>query len=189
MSSERLSSASGDDATKATTQPWGELEVLCSSPVEQEAISVTPNEGVLSLLFNDLLVDLQDWEAPLTASRIALLHIPLQLPDDRTLEGCSFDLRGFVSKTAGTRAVLFTDLGGGTRMVEFPYGQTKEANFTHTFSQLEEGGAVPCAIAILLLLQRRSPEEGALLTVDSLDVTAQYGQITASSHAPEDSAA
>jgi hypothetical protein len=159
--------------------PWGEVAVDEPLVVAGKAIGgVTAAGNALSVVFNQCSVILESPDGPLSQTCVGSLTVPVTPAEGSALAGISLTVRGSIIKSAGTRAVLFTDAGGQQRVVEFPFGQ-------QTSRLLEVGqmlsltpalleGETQCAISLLLLAQRLSADEHVMLAVDTLDAVALF---------------
>jgi hypothetical protein len=82
------------------------------------------------------------------------------------------DLRFFVHKDEGARALLVADLEGETFVRELPFGQKAEAE-SITQSFVHRAKLLPVSYytaGFFLLVERRSSDSSVLLQLDSLDV-------------------
>jgi len=150
--------------------------------------SISPDGKAISALFGGLQVELSGSDAD-TVSEIAILRIPVSItnPTSEVFLGYHVALRGFVEKGSGVRAVVFVELGGATKVIEFPYGTPITGNFEENIfsfvhASVQEPSSEGTQIAntltppphltavIVLSMQRHAPSDSALLGVDSLDV-------------------
>jgi hypothetical protein len=150
--------------------------------------SATSIAQSLSVIFDDLRVEVQGSDAPLDETRTLSFRVPASVPAECRVIGYLEDLIGGVLKSKGARAVIVLDIGGTTHVAEFPYGMDETSAsglsmFTRRFfspqgvdiaSALGVGIAEPppLQVSIFLSVQRRTLDDFVLLAVDSLDVVA-----------------
>lgn len=168
----------------------GKLEAVASDALKQNefSVNVSPDGEAMTVVFSNLQLAFPNGKA-FSASKVATLRIPFALPDDRDLVGFVQDIRGHVQQTQGARLALIADLGGATKVFEFPYDQhgddgANTRNFHFEMFSLARTGqknpsmqrpAVPShAINFFLTAQRRTLDDEALITIDSFDVEATF---------------
>ena len=132
--------------------------------------------------FGDLQIGLGTPEKALSATKLVTFRAQVAAPADRSVFGFRQVLRGFVNKGKGSRVVIVADLAGTTKVFEYPFGEeVTDENFTHAFvtpdvnltTGTEEVAPLPeFAGTITLLVQVRSPDDGVLAAIDSLDFEA-----------------
>lgn len=159
-------------------------------PVHQDQISpigVTCNNHLASLLFEQLLVDLQGTDKPLCAVTMTSLELRAELLSKDSFVGYISDFRGSCKRSSGARATLIAELGGSTFTKEFPYGDTSDQGESWSgriFSFEQRGSSEtnpgtpplpPFTVNIIIVAQRLSQNDSVLFTLDSLDLTAQRG--------------
>jgi hypothetical protein len=161
---------------------FGPQEFVTPTVVSAQDVSVSPapDDSAVAILFNNLVLALGAGCSELSAVSIATLRLPASLPEDKGLIGYLADLRGFVQKDAGSRAVLMVDLGGTSKVIEFPYDEELNEDYTHDLFSLErrnskneEPAALPIPpyiITLILSVERRTPDSSVQLTLDSLDI-------------------
>jgi hypothetical protein len=130
----------------------------------------------------DLQIGLGAPEKVLSATKLVTFRAKVTAPDDRSFFGYRQVLRGFVNKGPGSRVVIVADIAGMTELIEYPFGEAVEnEDFVHAFvspdvnltTGNDEVAPLPeYAGTITLLVQTRSPEDGVLAAIDSLDVEA-----------------
>jgi hypothetical protein len=166
---------------------WGEPQIL-SSPT---AISPSRAGDNLVLLFNDLSVELNTAEGPLTAAVMLSLNAPITLHDDRQFLGYFIRVEGFIRKDKNSRANLMVDAAGTLKTFEYSYEEARAltveqedgAIVKHFFS-IERRGAdwqyqngqrppiPPVALTLTLTGQRVSGADEVYLKVDAVSIEA-----------------
>jgi hypothetical protein len=164
--------------------PWGDPDCLLGPP--GLGLTSTANGPNLALVFSGATAELGVGDdAPSRVAAFAL-RVPLDVPAERTLVGFVTTVSLGVTKTPGARAALLLDLGGTTKVIEVGYDDPKTPprseplRLERVFSVqgLESAGdgmlglAGPAAyeVAVLLVVQRRGPEESVILALSGLDV-------------------
>jgi hypothetical protein len=100
------------------------------------------------------------------------LRVPVEVVQQRPEVWLKSDLRCFLHKDEGARALLVADLAGEQIVREFPYGRKAEAE-EFQLSAVHQAESLPVGaytLSLLLVVERRDRESGADLRVDSLDV-------------------
>ncbi|HEY9286300.1 MAG TPA: hypothetical protein VIP46_22805 [Pyrinomonadaceae bacterium] len=166
---------------------WGEAAAVKPCVLADGGFSATTGADVpgetafpLSVIFDDARAELRaqppQVAEPLSDVMYAVwtgsLRVPVEVAQER--EGVWFrsDLRCFLHKDEGARALLVADLAGHQIVREFPYGRKVggeefRQSVVHEAESLPVGGY---AVSLLLVVERRGHESGADLRVDSLDV-------------------
>jgi hypothetical protein len=169
-------------ATDGQTATWGTPEIIALAPLDPKSVSFTPspsgNAG--SFIFKGLTVEVGNPSTAFSATLSASVRVPVTTPAGRRLVGFRSDIRGFMSKSAGSRMLLVVDLGGGTANVEQTYGAeipagSKDSELARTVRSTirlrrPETVAPECLLNLMLFAQRRSSTDRAVLTIDSVDV-------------------
>ncbi|HEX9996948.1 MAG TPA: hypothetical protein VGB45_07385 [Abditibacterium sp.] len=194
---------------------WGTFEGYNPEILPPDGFVVTPAGNFLSIVFagTDLSRTLEltlgpvgeGKEQPLNTVRMAAIRIPVTLPPETFFVGYKTDIRGDIIKSKGARAVVVADVGGTTRVLEFPYGQeigsppsatdqteqapgnlkTLSKPFLHDMFSLQrtdskddeaEHPTVPSLIVTLhVSVERKSSMDHVHLFIDSLDLEAVFG--------------
>ena len=170
------------------TPPWfhfGDKHFPPARQVTAEHMSAVGIGGVLAVAFDDLMADLQGADAPLSAAVSVFCELPAEVLSNDPFLGYVAHLRGSCMKSAGVRAVVLAQLGGVTHVQSFPYGTEHDGSwFAEVFSferrpNKDSGQPViplpPFTIQVTISVQRLSPEESVLLTLDTIDLSADRG--------------
>ena len=190
-----LAGVGGVPSAAADDKKAGDAPFRMDKPVITATHSLDPRAGqgivsgdglAMSLIFGDVkLGDLQIGIGPaekyLSATKLVTFKAAVHAPADGSLIGYRQTLRGFVQKGKNSRVVIIADLVGTTKVVEYPYGQDMAAgeNIVITFFSPDvnqtNGNEVVAPLpeyagTITLLVQTRSPQDGVLAAIDSLDV-------------------
>jgi hypothetical protein len=189
------------EATDEKTNPeerfetqLGRAKVVPPGVMELGEISVnlSPDGLATSILLGDkLALSIGEDEKRYSASKVAILEIPVTVPDmkEETFLGYHGLVIGTVSKGEGTRVALTLDLGSTHHFVEFPFGKSfdgpirPEAFFGYSLEELKQvegpGGerttvgvpTPPHYTAVLVLsIQCRTPQDEASVNITGLDV-------------------
>lgn len=166
---------------------WGGAGVVTPGVLAEGGFSATTGADVpgetafpLSVIFADARAELRA-QPPQAGEQLSdvmyavwtgSLRVPVEVVQERPGVWFKSDLRCFLHKDEGARALLVADLAGEQIVREFPYGQRVEAeefrqSVVHEAESLPVGGY---AVSLLLVVERRGHESGADLRVDSLDV-------------------
>lgn len=102
------------------------------------------------------------------------------------LLGYTVDVRGNVDLTKGARACVVVVFGGLSNQIEFPYENSVEdrsasGNFNKRFFFVAQSAGIPAKtvvrsplrLQLILSVETASPTDGAVLTIDSVDVEAR----------------
>lgn len=135
-----------------------------------------------AIIFNSLGVGF-DREGPETfATKVAAFSIPISVPDPTGPSNFIQTITYGVVKTAGSRAVLFADVNGTARSVEFPYGmETNGAILILDLPKCVTPGrsgpafVSPVTIMLTVLIERSTPKDTVILQVDGIDISAVFG--------------
>lgn len=167
---------------------WGKTEVVTPEVLAQGTFNFTTGADVpgetafpLSVLFDCAQVELaaqppmaqQRIDGTLYAAWAGALRVPVEVEPERE-GGVWFrsDLRYFIHKDEGARALLVADLAGENFVREFAYGEKIEAG-EFTASVIHQARSLPVggyAFSLFLVVERRDGVSGVSLRVDSLDV-------------------
>jgi hypothetical protein len=153
------------------------------------ATNISPDGLSIGIIFDKAMQLSLSGDGDLTATLVASLLIPVsaQEPTVEILRGYSAIVRGSIQKDLGTRVVLTLDLGEIHNVTEFPYGEATSDNFrravfSYPASEAKRerpDGAIetiqispaPHFVAVMTLsIQRRTTQDGATVSIDSLDV-------------------
>ncbi len=174
------------DNTSPTTQEnatntppviqWGKPAVCPVQPLPDTGFSFKPTGNFLSVISTDtgLKLELQNAEQPLHAAQSAAFTIPVTIPDNAILVGYQTDLRFYVRKDAQSQIILTMEIGGTTRVFEFPYGEAREDVEVKQVPTKEGNAVDPTAKSRtnisrdMFSLQRTGLSEGAEHPVTSL---------------------
>ena len=181
-------------ATKDKRLQIADLAVAMPTLVTPKNVSsnISPDELAVTANFDNLEADEgpdQNGAALGKPYCTAFIELPLANTDDQDLLGFTVDVRGSVSKSAGTRIAVNLDVGGVATDVEFPYGEQLDGNFhrrlltpypvnglvdpTDSGSGSVKTYAARKFVALICLSVRRSgPTDTGHVKVDSLDVEA-----------------
>ena len=170
------------------TPPWfhfGDKHFPPARQVTAEHMSAVGIGGVLAVAFDDLMADLQGADAPLSAAVSVFCELPAEVLSNDPFLGYVAHLRGVCMKSGGVRAVVLAQLGGVTHVQSFPYGTEHDGSwFAEVFSferrpNKDSGQPViplpPFTIQVTISVQRLSQEESVLLTLDTIDLSADRG--------------
>jgi len=185
-------------AVAQTARPeWGNWVTHVDSTNSAASISKalkTANTTAV-VLFDRMLLRLQGKAAGSLASSAAFAgHCPIKLPPGFPLNGFGMIVRGSVSKTSGSDAILTMSIGGDTRVHSWPRtskvinGATKQQldpvktyDFDLTCFSLEQNLAVgnpptwpalpPLSLSLGLAARRRTVDEEVLLEISNLEIS------------------
>lgn len=166
---------------------WGKAEAVTPSVLREGDFSATAGQDVpgetafpLAVIFDQARVELRaqppQVAEPLDETMYAVWTGALRVPVEVVQQGAAVwfksDLRCFLHKDEGARALLVADLAGEQVVREFPYGRKEEAaeflvTVVHQAESLPVGGY---AASLSLVVERRDRESGVDLRIDSLDV-------------------
>ncbi|MEX1026757.1 MAG: hypothetical protein WD049_01935 [Candidatus Paceibacterota bacterium] len=154
-------------------------------------VNISPDGLASTILLDDLAVSIDGDAEAHSATKVAILEIPVTVPDlkEENFLGYHALLGGTVTKGEGTRVQISLDLGGTHHAVEFPFGKSfdgtikPESYFAYSLSELKQADgpdgqrtlvgipAPPHYTAIIVLsIQRRTPEDTASVEISSFDV-------------------
>jgi hypothetical protein len=179
--------------------PASKPEVIWGKPVKSVTTVAklrfkpdpTANPVGIGILTDNTGISIQPGAGVLNAACMATLPIPIQSPDESSFYGYLNEIRGFIAKSSGARALLVVDAGGSVATYEFPY----DGDVLGDFPDLSEGKSFfrqflsreirqpkstnlprptlpPYVITIILTVQRRSVEDFCELRVDSVEASA-----------------
>jgi hypothetical protein len=159
-----------------TTVSYGAPEIIFAT-----GISFTPTGDSLSVIFSDMEVNLTG--NTLSAVKLVTFRLPVTLPAGKILEGFRADVHIAAAKDKGSRSIVFADIAGSSRLIEFPFAT--EQNVSSSYELLcpqnegdldQEHPFTPSVMVNLFVsVQRTSPASIAELTLSSIDLTAIYG--------------
>lgn len=167
---------------------WGELRA-------EAPTFLSPNQPTLSgnastILFNAFQIELQTPTQPLQAMALTSFQIPMTLPINALLLGTPADIRGDITKSEGTRVILFINIGTTVITHEFPFGkaetgtsfvkslvniQTQFTPFQQENKQYSEHpftGNLVCQV--VLIAERMSVDETLWVSINSLEMGAVF---------------
>ena len=167
---------------------WGEAGVTASAPAGV-TVQSSANGPQLALAFSGARLELPAEAGPDGATQSFTVRAPLGWKGHRRLAGFVQDITLGLQKSSGARVVVVADLAGVSRTFEFDYAAPGAAPVSEplrverVFSAqgVETSGAgligLPRPVAdyqaaFLVTVQRRGPQESALVSIDGLDVAA-----------------
>lgn len=163
---------------------FGTATDLAVRPIPISQMSQTTVDGVLTVLFDSLSVDLQAPSAPLQDIACASIAAPCTIPASRAIRGFKNDLRGAILiKSKGARIVIAINAGGASALLTYDFGKSitgrnifKSISAPYQKKGNPQAGAPPdqstYIITITILAQRRSTSEQASIQLDGLDIAA-----------------
>lgn len=168
-----------------------------SAPVVEVSAPVFPPEHAakrngFSLLFDTLRVSLDDATTALSGAVCGRAELPVSRPAKATMQGYRTQTRFSVTKTPGARVILFVEVGGATRTVEFPFddtdgsspaadGSTRSLELVsseHRVPAQQKPGEPPLPpllVTVFISAVRRTLQDQLLMVVDSVDGEAILG--------------
>lgn len=184
------SQTTGGNASPEPVIQWGKLKVCPPFALHTHDVPASSIGNVFSLIVPNLKLNLQNDAQPLHATATASFRIPVTPPADGIFLGYKTDIRGFVSTTAGTRAVLYVDIAGSSSVFEFPFGDAFTGDFGRDLFSLQRsdvGGdfaAHPVTpfltITLLLSVERLTGGDPVVLELDTIDILAVFNGRTGS---------
>jgi hypothetical protein len=170
---------------------WGKITLIGGAAGQYTGhFNATRSGNALTIIFDDLGLDLQKPDAPHVGLASFAFEVPLVLPRQRGLFGVFASLRGDVVRTTGARAMLLVAVGNAAKVLDYPYGQSAPAetggelatgvnalfSIDHWPTDTESRGVAqprpPMLVSLTLLAQRKTAEDGVLAQIDSLDISA-----------------
>ncbi len=168
-----------------STPPWFRFGKQVFPPTRLTCVNdagVTLNGALASLLFDDLRADLQGEAAGLSMVVGSAVELPAEVLSNDVFVGYIADVRGFCSKTKGCRGIVTVQLGAATHTQTFAYDEEfNDSWFAQMFSferrpNKDSGQPViplpPLTINIMLSAQRRTLEDSIIISLDSVDLSA-----------------
>lgn len=135
------------------------------------------NDGkAVTVLFQENITAVLPANGASSVSSIAVLTIPIELPDPPTESYLGYYIRvdGFVDITEGTCASLIVNSGTSTKVKEFEYGKPIVQNFVENiFSFVSSGprsASSNLTLTFILTAQRLSATDEGQVRVDSVSV-------------------
>jgi hypothetical protein len=158
------------------------MQLPCGVEIRPDAY--TPNGHFLSVIWQGLSVQ-NTGQSPLSHAVFAMIEVPVSFHADSVFTGYKSDVRGFLSKPAGTRVLILLDMAGTLRTVEFPFGKDLEQSlFLDLFSlqridveNAEHPRAPAFTATVGILVQRLNEKEEVSVTLDTLDVEAIFSAL------------
>ena len=154
------------------TSIWGKPDYLVPRLSGSARIPVKATDDRVTVIFDDAFVKLDEKVDGREGTWTGGLVLPLDVTAGKRKIACH--VRGFVTKTAGSCAVLVTNIAGHVETREFGYGTTAEgqelffeSNFDAT--PLTEGRVV---ITVLIHVERQKFDDNVTLALDTFDLTA-----------------
>ena len=171
--------------------PWSKPEVYAPGVLPAENLSFTSSGNFLSVLLTGMEINLTGGGQPLSAVHTSAFRVPVSQPEDRTFVGFKTDIRGFVQKDISSRVLLTADIAGTLHIIELPYGQELEGEFTRSLFSLQSkspAGAVSehpltsfVTVTLVITVERLTEQNtarvalGAAHAVHSLDIELVFG--------------
>jgi hypothetical protein len=166
---------------------WGEAEAVGPTVLGEGDFSASTGSDVpgetafpLAVIFDDARASLRA-QPPQVAERLddtmyavwtGSLRVPVEIVQQEPGVWFKSDLRCFLHKDEGARALLVADLAGEQVVREFPFDRKAEAE-EFLISVVNQAESLPVGaytISLLLVVERRNRETGVDLRIDSLDV-------------------
>jgi hypothetical protein len=170
---------------------WGPVEPLgYGSSEHQGKFSSTTSGHALTVMFDNLRLDLQGTPAALSGLTSFAFKSQFDLPFRRGLVGFKGALRGSIGKSEDARVAVIIAFGNSTKVLDFPYGESRPPDSSSDLaigpqglfsiedwlSEPEAGGVPrprpPLIVSITLLAQRKTTNDDLLAQIDALDVFA-----------------
>ena len=149
------------------------------------AVNVSPDKLAQTVLFDSLQATYGPDKAAkaFTPVKTAFLEVHVTAGSDPQCEllGYTVDIRGHVDVTAGARGSVTLLFGGEARQVEFPFDHAINENFSKRLFFVARSAGTPgktvvrspLRIQIIVEVETAQPADGAVLTVESLDLEAR----------------
>ncbi|HZP21248.1 MAG TPA: hypothetical protein VFB16_13700 [Bauldia sp.] len=156
------------DAPPAKTSLWGAIEF--------SDIQATPvfNETVLSVLFDNFILDNLPGSPGLVERRLFAVNFPIKPEALPKVTGANADIRGHVELSEGGRALLIVIFGNQSMELRYPAksdGSATSEDFLLRFPMVEKFASEPSfPMTILLVAQKPNADGQALMAVDSIDM-------------------
>jgi hypothetical protein len=153
---------------------WGTPTVLTARAAGRGGSRATVSGAELSVLFDNLGIDVQGGDAPLADVSIASVLVPLAGPRGARRVRVTARMRGAVVKTAGSRLVIALSTGSRVETIEVPAGEAVEKTL---YRKIVTECAVPsdglCVATVWLQGVRATHADALVASVDSLDVVVE----------------
>jgi hypothetical protein len=152
---------------------WRDAVAASASAVPQSDASVThaPSAGV-TILFNNLRVDLQPSPADLSAIAAAGSILPLE-PGRPVPTPIRCQVRGNAVVPTGSNAIVFAEIGTESKVFEFA---GHDGNFIRDIGMTVTGGASrPFPVTLLIRASRATAQTAVRVEVDSVDCAVDFG--------------
>ncbi len=129
--------------------------------------SFSPDGEVVTLIFDDLVMDLGGPKGGRIATKVVSIAMPVETELDLKVR---LRLDGFVSADEGARAAVLVHHGGETTLLDLPQGPCVEADISQDLVSTLPAGA-EYRIVLFLLLERDTDDAdvGGLITIDTLE--------------------
>jgi len=142
-------------------------------------VDISPDNLATTLLFDNFQCAVGP-NQKVTPYAFAAIEIPLKNGDDESLVGFTADVRGYVSRSAGSRVSIVVDSAGAADQIEFTYSDEApvDADFNHRFFFVAPGhqkGPLPykkLTVLIAISVQVTSEEDNAIVKIDAVDFEA-----------------
>lgn len=135
------------------------------------AVNVSPDRKATTVIIEKLRVTAGNLPGPVTATRQATIHVPLEPAEGEDEVTVRQVVRGFVRVGKGARGLILAQLGGQTHTIPLPCHGENGDDFTYeAVATLPAGRLYQATFFLLLERDAHRPEFGGDLTVGSLDV-------------------
>lgn len=153
------------------------------------AMTATPDGGVLSLLPDRLVVDLQGERADLTQTVAMTTTLQIVKGRESTAESIENEIRGALYLTPGAAATLSITVGERHRQYEYPFGEKSDLrgpDGKYSMTNFEKRVTTPVSwpspgtssvlypITLSIYAQRKSKADIAYFALDSLDALVRF---------------
>ena len=153
------------------------------------AMIATSDGGILSLLPDRLVVDLQGEGAALSQTVTVTTTLQIVKGQERTAESIENEIRGAVYLTAGAAATVSITIGGRHQQYEYPFGEKPELRSPDGNYAMKDFGkrittpvswpspdtqSVLYPITMSIYAQRKSKIDIAYFALDSLDALVRF---------------
>jgi len=168
---------------KSTSKPAGPKEthfdtdgrkLIPVGVLAADKMSATSSGNVMTILFEDAKLSLQNENDPLTATWVGTLVIPTRTTPGNRSTSYVQHVRGFVSKTKDSSVSILLTLGGGkTHLISYGYGVTINRNILRQLLSPIQQQTNSYVASIAILVERRNVKSAVQVNIDSLDVDAK----------------
>jgi len=184
-------SAKAREPSEESRVTWGSPDLLTPQLLLSKDAQGQPSFQTISaghdvaIIFTSMRLNFDRPQAAnLYASKIAAFHIPISIPDLRGLTGFVQELTIGAITSPGARAMVFADIGGVGLVKEYPIGKPANGeievlSLPRRVRQDQKEPLEICSVngTICILTERLTPDDIAIVDVDSLDITAAFGPL------------